>query len=77
MNTLGERLETMRRRRVLTQADLARMAGISLITVTRLENATEDGNPRPETIRRLAKALDVEPAWLLFGDDALVGKLAA
>ncbi len=27
------------------------------------------GNPRPDTVRRLAGALGVDPAWLLFGDE--------
>ncbi len=77
METLGQRLEASRRRRVMTQAEVAQAAGVALITVTRLENESGTGNPRPETIRRLAKALDVDPAWLLFGDPASEGKAAA
>ncbi len=77
METLGQRLEASRRRRVMTQAELAQAAGVALITVTRLENESGTGNPRPETVRRLARALDVDPAWLLFGDSALEGKAAA
>jgi transcriptional regulator with XRE-family HTH domain len=76
METFGQRLEAMRRRRVLTQADLAHAAGVALITVTRLENETGASNPRPATVRRLAKALKVPPAWLLFGEEASK-KLAA
>ena len=68
MDTLRQRLREARRLGVLTQAELAARAGVSLITVTRLENEVGEGNPRPETVRRLAKALDVDPAWLLFGD---------
>jgi transcriptional regulator with XRE-family HTH domain len=75
LETLGQRLEDARRRKVLTQAELAQQAGVSLITVTRLENDSGTGSPRPNTVRRLAKALDVEPAWLLFGDE--MGKAAA
>lgn len=70
MTTLGNRLEATRRRRVLTQAELAHEAGVSIITVTRLENDIGSGNPRPETVRRLARALNIDPAWLLFGDEA-------
>jgi transcriptional regulator with XRE-family HTH domain len=55
----------------MTQADLARAADVALITVTRLENSGETANPRPETIRRLARALKVDPAWLLFGEEDL------
>ena len=71
METLGQRLEATRRRRVLTQADLAIKAGVSLITVTRMENGSGAVNPRPTTVRRLAKALGVDPAWLLFGGEDL------
>ena len=71
METLAQRLEATRRRNVLTQAELATAAGVALITVTRLENGGEAVNPRPTTVRRLAKALDVDPAWLLFGGEDL------
>ena len=71
METLGQRLEAVRRQRVLTQAELAQAAGVALITVTRLENDAGSGNPRPDTVRRLAGALGVDPAWLLFGDQDL------
>lgn len=71
METLGDRLETTRRKRVLTQADLARKAGVSQITVTRLESPNSEANPRVDTVRRLAEALDVDPSWLLFGDEGL------
>ena len=77
METVGQRLEAARRRRIMTQAELAQAAGVALITVTRLENDRGGGNPRPDTVRRLAKALDVDPAWLLFGDDPGEGKVAA
>ena len=75
--TVGGRLEATRRRRVLTQNELAQSAGVALITVTRLENNAGSGSPRPETVRRLARALDVDPAWLLFGDEVSEGKVAA
>ncbi len=71
METIGHRLEAARRRKVMTQAELAKAADVALITVTRLENDIGSGNPRPETARRLARALDVDPAWLLFGDGDL------
>ena len=46
----------------MTQQDLAGQAGLTLTTVSRLENGRT--RPRPRTIRGLAKALDVEPAEL-------------
>ena len=74
MDTLGHRLREARQRAVMTQAELAAAAGVGLNTVNRLENDAID-NPRPGTVRRLAAALGVDPAWLLFGDDE--GKRAA
>ncbi len=71
MTGIGERLEETRRRRLLTQAELADKAGVALITVTRLENSKSNVNPRADTVRRLAEALEVDPAWLLFGDEHL------
>jgi transcriptional regulator with XRE-family HTH domain len=68
MERFGQRLAHVRRRRLLTQAELAQQAGVALITVTRLENAKGEPNPRPDTVRRLARVLDVDPAWLLFGN---------
>ncbi len=69
MDTIGQRLEAARRRRVMTQAEVAQAAGVSLITVTRLENDSGGGSPRPTTIRRVAEAVGVDPAWLMFGDE--------
>ena len=78
MDTLGQRLEAARRRRVLTQAELADLAGVSLITVSRLENDRHAGQTRPATARRLAAALGVDAAWLMLGDDpGELGKAAA
>jgi transcriptional regulator with XRE-family HTH domain len=74
METLGQRLEAVRRRKVMTQAELAHDAGVSLITVTRLENDSGGGNPRPLTVRRIAETLGVDPAWLLFGDASDAGR---
>lgn len=69
MESFAQRLAHARRGRVMIQAELAQAAGVSLITVTRLENAKEEPNPRPTTVRRLAAVLGVDPAWLLFGGD--------
>jgi transcriptional regulator with XRE-family HTH domain len=54
----AERLRTLRRQRHWTQADLARRAGVSLKVV----QAAEQGRtqPRPDTLRKLARVLGVE-----------------
>jgi len=47
--------------RALTQADLARKSGLSQTTIGRIERS-ETTVPSPETLRRLAKALNLDPA---------------
>ncbi len=75
MSTVGGRLRQARERRVMSQEDLARAADVTEATISRIEN-DRYGPPRPSTIRKLAGALNVEPGWLLFGEDQEV-KLAA
>jgi len=66
MSEFGERLKQARRLRGLTQEKLARLADLSVNTVIKLETAVYQ--PRPETARKLARALDVSVLWLLFGE---------
>jgi transcriptional regulator with XRE-family HTH domain len=51
-------LGRIRRWRLLTQAELAERAGVSVTTLSRLEHGAE-ANAR--TVRKLARALDVSP----------------
>ncbi len=76
VQTMGQRLAQARKRQVLSQEELATAAGVPVVTISRIENGHTEA-PRPITIRRLAAALDVPPAWLLFGDDEAEGKAAA
>jgi transcriptional regulator with XRE-family HTH domain len=57
------RLRELRRRRVLTLEELAEKAGVGRNTIWRLEHGVMGAQPR--TIRKLAKALDVEPEDLV------------
>jgi len=62
------RLRELRRRRVLSLEELAEKAGVGRNTIWRLEHGVMGAQPR--TIRKLAKALDVEPEELVkTGDD--------
>ncbi len=54
-----EKLTRLREDRVLSQRDLAKMAGLAQGTVWRLENGFTEAHP--STIRKLAKVLGVEP----------------
>jgi transcriptional regulator with XRE-family HTH domain len=58
-----ERLRELRRRRVLTMEELAEKAGVGLNTIWRLEHGVMGAQPR--TIRKLARALSVEPEELV------------
>ena len=60
---VGDRIKTLRIRRALTQEALADKAGLSKNAVNRLE--LDKAEPRMSTLRKLAKALDVEPAELI------------
>jgi transcriptional regulator with XRE-family HTH domain len=52
-----------RARALLTQQELAERAGIGLTTLNRIEN--DHAEPHFRTIRKLAKALGVDPAILI------------
>jgi DNA-binding XRE family transcriptional regulator len=60
---IGERLKEARTRKLLTQEELAELAGVSPSTVVNIER--NNAEPHFRTIRKLAKALDVDPTSLL------------
>ncbi len=77
MQTIGARLKNARLRKALSQEDLAGVSGVPVVTISRMENAPAGRQPRPSTVRKLADALEVDPGWLLFGDDDPAGKMPA
>jgi len=58
-----DKLKRLREEKVLSQRDLARMAGLTHTTVWRLENGFRQAHPG--TIRKVATVLGVEPRELL------------
>ncbi len=60
-----DKLKKLREERVLSQRELARMAGLTHTTVWRLENGFREA--RPSTIRKVAVVLGVEPKELVKG----------
>ncbi len=60
---IGEKLKGARTRRLLTQQELAEKAGVSPSTIVNIER--DQAEPHFRTIRKLAKALDVDPTSLL------------
>jgi transcriptional regulator with XRE-family HTH domain len=61
---IKEKLRMARRRAALTQGELAAKAGVGVATITRLETG-DITEPCVSTLRKLAEALNVEPAELL------------
>ncbi|MFC2011959.1 helix-turn-helix domain-containing protein [Chloroflexota bacterium] len=57
-------LKELRENLYLSQEELAGKSGMTVGTINRLENGKQ--KPRLGTIRKLAKALDVEPAGINF-----------
>ena len=65
MEVSVERLQELRRRRVMSISDLSEVSGVHRNTIHRIER----GNPAyTTTIRKLARALDVDPAELVGPD---------
>ncbi len=60
---IGTQVKRTRARALLTQEELAARAGIGTATLNRIEK--DHVEPHFRTIRKLAKALDVDPAELL------------
>ncbi len=63
----GEKLRGVRDRRLLSQRELAEKAGLSPTTILKLEAGKVD-DPHPRTIRKLARALEVDPSELIEGN---------
>ena len=59
-------LAAYRRQRGLTQRELGELAGVAHTTVQRLESLSRGAYP--QTVRKLATALEVEPADLVGGE---------
>lgn len=60
---IGTQVKKVRERALLTQKELADRAGIGTATLNRIEKDRVE--PHFTTIRKLAKALDVDPFELL------------
>ncbi len=59
----GQKLQKLRQRRLWLISDLADKSGVHRNTISKLENGR--GGAYPQTIRKLAEALDVDPTELL------------
>jgi transcriptional regulator with XRE-family HTH domain len=63
MEVDGVKLQRLREDQVLSQRELARLAGLTHQTIWRFENGFT--NAHPQTIRKIAGALGVEPKELV------------
>jgi transcriptional regulator with XRE-family HTH domain len=57
-------LKELRIRKVMSQADLSRESGVTVSAICRLERG--ERKPRFVTIRKLARALNVDPGEIDF-----------
>jgi DNA-binding XRE family transcriptional regulator len=62
---IGQRLKEARARTAMRQVDLSRQTGVGLRTIRQIEQT--DFEPRLDTARKLAAALDIRVEWLVFG----------
>jgi transcriptional regulator with XRE-family HTH domain len=60
---IGDRLRDLRKRKLLTQEQLADRSGVGIATIVRVERNQVE--PRGSTIRKLAEALNVAPEELV------------
>jgi transcriptional regulator with XRE-family HTH domain len=60
---IGVQVKRERERALLTQQELAERAGIGLTTLNRIEN--NHAEPHFRTIRKIAKALNIDAAILI------------
>lgn len=62
---LGKRIASLRRKRRLTQEQLAEMAELSIVYISHIENSRSI--PSLETVMKLCAALEITPNELLLG----------
>jgi transcriptional regulator with XRE-family HTH domain len=60
---VGAKLKRLRTLNALSQAELAEKAGLTTAAVARIER--DEAEPRPSTLRKLARALNVQPRELI------------
>lgn len=63
MQSLGDRIKSLREQKNMTQKDLAFKAELTIVQLSRYE--TNDRKPDPESLRKLVDALDTNADYLL------------
>ncbi|HBM7600282.1 helix-turn-helix domain-containing protein [Enterobacter asburiae] len=67
MKTIGQRIKERRSALKLTQRSLGKQAGVAHVTISQWER--DETSPRGDNLFKLAAALNVEPGWIIKGDD--------
>ena len=65
-SSVGERIAFARKMKGLDQEPVARAAGITKAALSQIETGVTK-QPKPETLFRIADALDADPRFLVFG----------
>lgn len=68
METMGERIRTLRESRRLSQDQLGGIVGVSGASISQWENGATK-YIRPENFLKLCAYFGVDPYWLVFGKD--------
>lgn len=63
--TIGDRIKELRLKKKLTQADLAKLVGLTYIQIGRYEK--QKSNPSSDVLQRLAEALETSTDFLMNG----------
>ena len=63
MNEIGKKLKELRKRKGLSQEELAELASINLRTIQRIEN--NESEPRGNTLKQICKVLDINAEDIL------------
>ena len=66
--TIGEKIKRLRLERGLTQEELGNAVGVQKAAINKYETGLVV-NLKREVIQKLAKALDVNPVWLMDDED--------
>jgi len=75
---IGKRLKDARKAANLTQTELAKLAGIDELTVSRISHyETDTHSPNYQQACRFAEVLDIPECYLYCRDDAMAEQLLA
>ncbi|WP_019420145.1 helix-turn-helix domain-containing protein [Paenibacillus sp. OSY-SE] len=67
MSNLGDRIKNLREKQNITQKELAKKSQLTIVQLSRYE--TNDRKPDPDSLRKIADALDTTTDYLLGRTD--------